>query len=416
MRAGGGCTPRPSMSTISFLNIGMHGYINPTLPIVAELTRRGHTVTYHTFPAFAAEIEAAGAKVRLYSGGDLPLPDPPIPLAMVETLAQASLDLLPGVLSDLRCVRPDLIVHGAACPWGAVAARELGVPAAATFTTFAFNRQVPSPTGLSRELAAATLAYPRIGWGYVRARWALHRSYDTSRLPLTDLMNAREPLNLVFTSSSFQPGADAFDSSYRFVGASVGSRPTDQEFDAVRLEDPVLYASLGTVFDAGPALLRTFATALAPLGGTVVVSTGHEEPAVLGPLPANVLARPSVPQLAVLDRAALFVTHGGMNSANEALRAGVPTLVVPQGADQPLVARRVVELGAGLMLRTEDATSETVHALARRLLYEPQFREAAAAQRAAQQQAGGARRAADELERYLGEARGETANDQAQER
>lgn len=38
------------MSTISFLNIGMHEYINPTLPVVAELTRRGHTVTYHTSP------------------------------------------------------------------------------------------------------------------------------------------------------------------------------------------------------------------------------------------------------------------------------------------------------------------------------------------------------------------------------
>lgn len=86
--------------------------------------------------------------------------------------------------------------------------------------------------------------------------------------------------------------------------------------------------------------------------------------------------------------------------------AGVPTLVVPQGADQPLVARRVVELGAGLMLRTEDATVETVQTLARRLLAEPRFREAAAAQRAAQQEAGGARRAADELEWYLGDAAG----------
>ncbi len=44
------------MSTISFLNIGMHGYINPTLPVVAELVQRGHTVTYHTSPAFAAQI------------------------------------------------------------------------------------------------------------------------------------------------------------------------------------------------------------------------------------------------------------------------------------------------------------------------------------------------------------------------
>lgn len=404
------------MSTVSFLNIGMHGYINPTLPIVAELVRRGHTVTYHTFPAFRAQIEAAGAKVLLYAGGDMPVPDPPIPLALLEELARTTLDLMPGVLSDLRGVRPDLIVHGAACPWGAVAARALDVPAAATFTTFAFNRQVPSPTGFSRALLAAAAAYPRIGLGFARARFALRRAYGTGGLPLIDLMNAPEPLNLVFTSSAFQPGADAFDPSYRFVGASVGSRLTDPAFDATQLEAPVLYASLGTVFDAGPALLRTFATALAPLGGTVVVSTGQEKPEDLGPLPANVLARQSVPQLQVLDRAALFVTHGGMNSVNEAMRAGVPVLVVPQGADQPMVARRVVEIGAGLMLRTEDATAETVHALARRLLEEPRFRAAAAAQRASQEQAGGARRAVDELERYLDDANGGIQAGRARER
>lgn len=404
------------MSTVSFLNIGMHGYINPTLPVVAELVRRGHTVTYHTFPAFAAPIAAAGAKVYLYARGNLPLPDPPIPLVMLGVLARAALDLLPGVLTDLRGIRPDLIVHGAACPWGAVAAHELGVPAAATFTTFAFNRQVPSPTGISRALLAAAMARPRPTWDYLRARWELHREYDTGALPLIDLMNAHAALNLVFTSSAFQPGADGFDPSYRFVGASVGSRPDDPAFDAARLEAPVLYASLGTVFDGGPALLRTFATALAPLGGTVVVSTGQTEPADLGPLPPNVLARRSVPQLQVLDRAALFVTHGGMNSVNEAMRAGVPTLVVPQGADQPLVARRVVELGAGLSLRTEDATAETVHALARRLLDEPRFREAAASQRTAQQEAGGARRAADELERYLDDARAGAATARARER
>lgn len=404
------------MGTVSFLNIGMHGYINPTLPVVAELARRGHRVTYQASPAFAAEIEAAGAEVHPYSGGDLPLPDPPIPLVMLEELAWTALGLLPGVLSDLRAIRPDLIVHGAACPWGAVAARELGVPAAATYTTFAFNEQVPSPTGLSHALMAAAAARPRSGWGYLRARWALHRGYDTGGLPLIDLMNARAPLNLVFTSSAFQPGADAFDPSYRFVGASVGSRPADPEFGAVRLEDPVLYASLGTVFDGGPALLRTFATALAPLGGTVVVSTGQTKPEDLGPLPANVLAHRSVPQLQVLERAALFVTHGGMNSVNEAMRAGMPTLVVPQGADQPLVARRVVELGAGLSLRTDEATAETVHALARRLLEEPRFREAAAAQRTAQQEAGGAGRAADEIERYLDEARNGTGTERTRGR
>ncbi|MFB4315892.1 macrolide family glycosyltransferase [Actinomadura sp. 21ATH] len=389
------------MSTIAFLNIGMHGHINPTLPVVAELVRRGHAVTYHASPAFAKEIEAAGADVRLYPGGDPPLPDPPMPVTMLAGLARTATGVLPAVLSGLRRVRPDLIVHGSACPWGAVAAAELAVPAASSFTTFAFNGDVPSPTRASRELLAEAAARPRAAAAYLRSRWLLHRRYDTGGLPLVDLANVRQPLNLVYTSRTFQPGADAFDASYRFVGPSLGARPPDPSFPVGALRDPVLYASLGTVIDPDPRLLRTFAAALAPLAGTVVVSTGSTDPAVLDPLPANVLARRFVPQPEVLARAAMFVTHGGMNSVNEATHAGVPMLVVPHGADQPLVARRVVELGAGLSVGVRDVTEESVGALARRLLGEPRFRDSAAALRDVQREAGGYVRAADEIEHYL---------------
>ncbi|MFC5801158.1 macrolide family glycosyltransferase [Streptomyces formicae] len=389
------------MSTIAFLNIAMHGRVNPTLPIVAELVRRGHSVTYYTSPAFREQIAATGATVCLYPGGEQPLPDPPTPVTLVEGLARTTVRLLPAVLTDLRRVRPDLIVHDNACPWGAVAARELGVPAAASFTTFAFNRHVPSPTRGSWELLAAATARPRSLQGYLRARWGLHRRFDTRGLPPLDLGNIRQPLNLVYTSRAFQPAVEDFDQSYRFVGPSIGARRVDPSFPADRLQGPVLYASLGTVFTAVPQLLRSFATALAPLGGTVVVSTGQTDPAALGPLPANVLARRFVPQPEVLARTALFVTHGGMNSVNEAMYAGVPVLVVPQGADQPMVARRVVELGAGLSIRTQDVAEGSVRALARRLLDEPRFRAAATTLRAAQHEAGGYRRAADEVEQYL---------------
>ncbi|WP_369275008.1 macrolide family glycosyltransferase [Streptomyces sp. R11] len=389
------------MSTIAFLNIGMHGHVNPTLPVVAELVRRGHTVTYHTSPAFRAQIEATGATVRPYPGGELPLPDPPTPVTLLESLAGTTVRLLPAVLDDLRRDRPDLIVHDSSCLWGAVAARELDVPAASSFTTFAFNRQVPSPTRGSWQLLAEARTQPRSVRGYLRSRRELHRRFDARGVPPLDLLNIRQPLNLVYTSPAFQPAVEHFDQSYRFVGPSIGARPVDPSFKTDRLQDPVLYASLGTVFNADPKLLRTFATALAPLGGTVIVSTGQTDPDALGPLPANVLPRRFVPQPEVLARAALFITHGGMNSVNEAMFAGVPMLVVPQGADQPMIARRVAGLGAGLSLRTEDVAQGSVRALARRLLHEPAFRAAATTLKAAQHDAGGYRRAADELERYV---------------
>ncbi|MCM0673287.1 hypothetical protein NCC78_00860 [Micromonospora phytophila] len=389
------------MSAIAFLNIAMHGHINPTLPVVAELVRRGHSVTYHTMPAYAEEIGATGARVLRYSGDDVPLAGPPTPVTVMEQLARTAVRVLPAVLNDLRGARPDLVVHDALCLWGPVVARELDVPAASSFTTFAFNRHVPSPTHGSWELFAAAAALPRHAGGYLRSRWELRRRYDTSAVPLIDLANIRQPLNLVYTSRAFHPQADSFDESYRFVGPSVGARRADSSFPVDQLRDPVLYASLGTVFGADPRLLCDFANALAPLGGTVIVSTGPTDPAALGPLPANVIARRSVPQPEVLSRAALFITHGGVNSVNEALYAGVPMLVVPQGADQSLVASRIVELEAGLAIRTEDVKVEVLRALAQRLLDEPRFRAAASTLQVAQRQAGGYSRAADELERYV---------------
>jgi MGT family glycosyltransferase len=389
------------VSAIAFLNIAMHGHVNPTLPVVAELVRRGHSVTYHTSPAFREEIAATGADVHLYPGGEPQLPDPLGPFTLMTALIGTAVHLLPPVLTDLRRARPDLIVHDAACPWGAVAARELGVPAASSFTTFAFNQHVPSPMRGSWALLAEAVSGPRQIPRSLRSRWELHRRYDTRGLPPLDILNIRQPLNVVYTSPEFHPAVDTFDRSYRFVGPSLGARRHDPSFPVEGLRDPVLYASLGTVFNGSPQLLRSFATALAPLGGTVVVATGQTDPAALEPLPPNVLARRFVPQPEVLARAALFVTHGGMNSVNEALYDGVPMLVVPQGADQSLVAGRVVELGAGLSLRTQDAAEGSVRALARRLLDDPRFRAAATTLQVAQRQAGGSRRAADELERYV---------------
>ena len=199
---------------------------------------------------------------------------------------------------------------------------------------------------------------PAVVRGYLRSRWGLHRRYDTRGLPLLDLANIRQPLNLVFTSRAFQPGVDDFDPSLP-VRRPEHRRPSGRPVVPGRSAAGLRCCTPRWARCSTPArsCCAAFATALAPLGGTVIVSTGQTDPAALGPLPANVLARRFVPQPEVLARAALFVTHGGMNSVNEAMYAGVPMLVVPQGADQPLVARRVVELGAGLSIRTRDVAT-----------------------------------------------------------
>lgn len=390
------------MSTISFLNIAMQGRINPTLPLVAELVRRGHWVTYHSSPSYAAAIQAAGAEVFPDPVGDQPLPDPPIPLALLAGLAEGTLDALPAVLDDLRRIQPDLIVHDASSLVGAIAARELGLPAAALWTTFAFNAAVPSPSRAGADLLRAALRRPRTAGRLLGARWTLSRRHDTVGFPRVDIAAVPEPLNLVFTSRVFQPDPDSLDESFRFVGPSIGARVEDDPFPFQALQDPVAYVSLGTIFSGDARLALNLVHALSPLVGTVVLSTGRADPSQLQGPPANVIARPHVPQPEVLDRAALFVTHAGMNSVNESLYAGTPMLLLPQGADQPYVAQRVVDLDAGLAVPVGTvAGASTITGLARRLLEEPGFTASARRMQTVQHAAGGYVRAADELEACL---------------
>ena len=117
----------------------------------------------------------------------------------------------------------------------------------------------------------------------------------------------------------------------------------------------------------------------------------------LGPAPPNFIVQTLVPQLDVLRRATVFLTHGGMNSASESLYYGVPVVVVPQMSEQAIVGRRVEVLGAGLYFANEDDTAEKLRESVLRLLTESRFRRQAAVVRESFKTAGGIARAADAI-------------------
>ncbi|MFZ0710133.1 MAG: glycosyltransferase, partial [Terrimicrobiaceae bacterium] len=54
---------------------------------------------------------------------------------------------------------------------------------------------------------------------------------------------------------------------------------------------------------------------------------------------------PFAPQLELLRRAALTITHAGLNTALESLNQGVPMVAIPIPNDQPEVASRLEWLG-----------------------------------------------------------------------
>jgi MGT family glycosyltransferase len=115
----------------------------------------------------------------------------------------------------------------------------------------------------------------------------------------------------------------------------------------------------------------------------------------------NFLVQNEVPQLEILQRAALFISHGGMNSVSEALFYGVPLIVIPQAGDQTWVARRVEWLGAGKLLHRSKLHAHSLRRLADEIIANPAFARASARIGTSLRQAGGYISAADEIEQFM---------------
>jgi UDP:flavonoid glycosyltransferase YjiC (YdhE family) len=132
---------------------------------------------------------------------------------------------------------------------------------------------------------------------------------------------------------------------------------------------PRVYLTLGTVAFGAVEVLRRAATETAAHDVDVLVAVGPQgDPALLGELPANVHPARFVPQAEVLRRVDLIVHHGGAGTVLGALANGLPQLILPQGADQPLNAGLVTQAGAGRALTNDAQTPGAITAAVDALL------------------------------------------------
>jgi UDP:flavonoid glycosyltransferase YjiC (YdhE family) len=140
---------------------------------------------------------------------------------------------------------------------------------------------------------------------------------------------------------------------------------------------PLVYLTLGTAY-AKVEVLRRCVDGLATLPVDVLVTTGPAVAAgALADVPSNVRVETWVSQTDVLRHADLAVHHGGSGTMLGALRAGLPQLLVPQGADQFANAEAVLAAGVGTRLLPAELTSQAVAAHADALLTGQGFRAAA---------------------------------------
>ncbi len=385
------------MSKIVFFNIPAFGHTNPTLGVVRELVSRGHKVWYYSYEPMQKMIEEAGAEFvpcDMYTrgiepgrregaraGSDLAL--------SVRILADTALALWPAMLCDMKQLEPDCIVADSMAVWGKAAALKLGIPFVSSTTTFAFNKYSSKIMGHGfKELLAMLFSMPKVNKQIKRLQ---KHGYPVKNV-LDILQNDNDTHTIVYTSKEFQPCSDTFSDRYIFAGPSI--RPVSEEVH--KTKDRLVYISMGTVNNNRSFFYKQCIAAFADTEYQAILSVGDLTDILqLGELPCNISVHKKVDQIGVLKKADVFFSHCGMNSVNESLYFGVPLVMCPQTPEQKGVAKRVEQLGAGVLLKSMEPS--TVLEAAGRLMKEKSYKENAEAISEKFKRCSGAKGAADKI-------------------
>jgi MGT family glycosyltransferase len=389
---------------IILFSIPAHGHVNPSLPVVAELVRRGHHVIFYNAVEFADKIRKTGAEFRPYN-----IPPEPIDIAeagnfmfVLWRLTMLCEPIMDAHLAEIIAEKPDILMHDSLASWGKYMGFASKIPTLSLCTTFAFDpekRYVPS-----WRLIGNFMFDVFANWSKYQATedvvYRLAKKHGFKPHVVGELLNNHEKLNIVFTSRTIQPRADklAPEPKYHFVGSSIQDR--NEQIDFQYTSEPLIYVSLGTLMGRDARFFNTAMQAFANAPYQILISIGQFiDEKDLDIAPKNVTIRRYVPQLEVLKKCAVFVTHGGLNSLHEGLYFGVPMLVVPQQAEQAYNGRHIAEkLGAGIVLTKP--TAENLLENVRILIENAAFRQNSQQIGASLHEAGGFRAAADRIEAY----------------
>ncbi|MCU1225056.1 MAG: glycosyltransferase, family [Edaphobacter sp.] len=164
----------------------------------------------------------------------------------------------------------------------------------------------------------------------------------------------------------------------------------------------MVYASLGTSRRSDLGIFHLIAEACAELRLQLVISLGgRRDPESLSGLPGEPVVVRYLPQLEVLKRADIVISHGGLNTTLETLREGKPMIVIPKAFDQPAVAARLKWCGVAEVLSMKELSANRILGALRRILNEPGYRDSAMKLHVAIRSSRGLEHAADVIEESL---------------
>ncbi len=402
--------------------------------MAGALREHGHEIVFFCIPMNAARVREQGYEYRLIES-DSVLPGTwESMLRQMGTLEGGDALKLLGRFEDLRyedilrhapaMVERDrldaTIVDQAEACSGSVA-EAAGLPWVSICNGLSLNSEPGVPPCLtawsySETWTAMTrnkLAYAGLKIAWMSRRNLINRYRKAWRLePLQNMDQTFSPFAQISQQiREFDFPRRKRPDTFHYAGPLVrgGARPVAFPWD--RLDGrPLIYASLGTVVNRNARLYRIVIDACSAIHAQLVLSLGGAGNLDdYRDLPGNTIVVDFAPQLELLRRATIAITHGGLNSALESLSHGVPLVVIPVSFDQPGVAARVRWVGAGEFIPSSEINAHRLRTIVERVLQGSSYRDAAGKLRDALARSGGINEAVRIVEEVIRTGRPVTA-------
>jgi zeaxanthin glucosyltransferase len=417
---------------IGFVSMPLAGHLNPMTALARRLQSRGHEVVFIGFPDVEPFARSAGLNFVSYCEKEFPagsVPELYRPVSKLHGLEvtrwsiretsgevfRAASKHLPQTLAETGV---EALVIDTIHSFLQLVPMNLGMPFAQVWNVLNidFSGATPpcffswphetTPEALARNAEGVKAA----GEIFAPVRQIAMEYAEKIGLPIdwNDPAATTSKLAVITqTPKEFDFPGIPWPAHFHYAGPlhdSEGRRRIPFPWEKLNA-DRFIYASLGTLVNGMEYVYKTILQAVGKLPDIqVALSVGknvHLDS--VGPIPPNVIVVRTAPQLDLLKRAALCITHAGLNTVLESLGQGVPMVAIPIGYDQPGVAARIAHHGVGEFLELEDLTVDRLHGLIQKVLETPGYREKALYFRKVITQTRGLDIAAEALERAFGE-------------
>jgi zeaxanthin glucosyltransferase len=419
------------MAHIGILCPGAIGHLNPMCNLGNELLHRGHRVTLFGVPDVKAKIAQSNLEFCEIGAEDFPIGSLDTMYATLGKLTgteglkfsiqfflKEAKMLFRDAPGAIRNANIDLLLIDGVTTAGGTVADYLNIPFINICNALPMNREPGVPpffthwkyknvwwAKLRNQLGTSLLSYlTKSIWNLVveqRATWNLPTYTDRNDYLSQLAQIAQLPQELDFPREKLVPW-------FHYVGPLKNASETElvsldsQYFPFEKLNGkPLIYATLGTLQSHNLDIFQYIAQACQGMDAQLVISLGNPQadPSQMN-FPGDPIVAAFPPHQQLINRACLVITHAG-STAVSCLSSGVPMVAIPITTDQPGMAARVAQAGAGEVVQLSKLTVPKLKAAIEQVFENPSYRENAAKLATAIQNAGGVKQAANVVERVI---------------